>query len=215
MNYTRRVSLLAFAMLSMVCAGNAKADLVLEFSIDGGSTFGDSFVVENDSTSTLSVFLSETAPDTVLSDDGLLGFGLRGSLASGSGSITSGNIDPVFDFTNTEEFTATSLAWEGLVFNNTVPQGSRILLGQFDYQLAGDETSVFEFVDFTPGSGSANANWLTGGGAELDEAIFGAGSPGVFQLTLSTSAIPEPASATMLAAASLVLIIRRRRELIA
>ena len=196
----------------MAGASNAYADYTVEFSIDGGSTFGNSFIVDNGASATVSVFLTESAPDSTVTNDGLLGFGLSGVLSSGPGEVTFADLDPIWDFPSTEEFTATSLDWEGLVFSNSAPLGPRVLLGQFGYNVTGEGTSSLTFSDIQPGSGSANANWLSGGGAELDEAIFGSESTGSFQLTFSTEGIPEPASATILAATSLGFFVRRRRK---
>ena len=212
MSIQKIVTAVCLTVLTFNFSSSVKADNLLEFSIDGGNTFGDSFVIDADSSVEVDIFLSETAPDTALANDGLVGFGLRGLLGStDAGSISAGNLDSVYDFPATEEFTADSVTLEGLVLNNPVPTGSRIALGSFLFDSSGEGTSILTFGDIQPGAGSANANWLTGAGVELDEAVFGAGSAGTFRLTLSTSAIPEPSSLMVLGLVSAVTVLRRKR----
>ncbi len=215
MSYQKITNTLLLLVLTLSWSASSNADNVIQFSIDNGSTFGNSFNIDPGSSVNVGVFLTESSPDTALANDGLLGFGLTGNLASSNiGVISAASPEPVFDFQATNEFTATSINWEALVNNNTIPTGSRIALGSFQFDSTADGTSTFTFGDIQPGSGSANVNWLTGAGTELDEAIFGTGAAGTFQLTLSTAAVPEPGSAGVIAMGSLLLILRRRRNIV-
>ena len=187
-------SVLSFGLIVCV-APIARAELSIEFSIDDGNTFGNAFEIEEGSVTTIGLFLSQMGSNSVLNDEGLLGFGLAGTLEAGSvGEITSVTNNPIFDFQTGEAFTAGTITMEAAVFNNAIPTGSSLFLGEFDFTSTGPGESNFLFTDLTPGSGSANASWLSGTGTELDEQIFGSGSTESFGLTLTTTAVPEPGS---------------------
>ncbi|MEL7500229.1 MAG: PEP-CTERM sorting domain-containing protein [Planctomycetota bacterium] len=212
MSYQKITNTMLLLVLTLSWSANANADIVIQFSIDDGATFGDSFNIDRGSSVNVGVFLTESSPDTALANDGLLGFGLTGNLASSNfGAISAASPDSAFDFQATNEFSATSIDWESLVLNNSVPTGSRIALGSFQFDSIADGISTFTFGDIQPGAGSTNANWLSGAGVELDEAVFGTGAADTFQLTLSTTAIPEPGSASMFAMGAMLLVLRRRR----
>lgn len=208
------LSLLSFVFLASI--GEARAGLVLEFSVDGGATFGNSFRVAENSSTTVGVVIAEFAPDTILSDQGLLGFGLAGSvLQPDSGFISNASIDPVFDFKTTDQFTGESISWEAAVFLNSVPTGSRIQLGSFQFDATGLGDTTIEFGDIQPGTGSANVNWLSGGFDELDEVIFGPGGNDTPRLSFSVVAVPEPSSFALIAVGALASIgwgLRRKRR---
>jgi hypothetical protein len=214
MSYYKIPAALFLLVFSLSFSASSHADNLIQFSIDGGSTFGDSFVIDTGSSVDAGVFLSETSPDTALSDDGLLGFGLTGTLASAdAGVIAAASPDSVFDLLTTDEFTSTTINWESAAFSNAAPTGSSIALGSFGFDSIADGTSTLTFGDIQPGAGSANANWLTGAGAELDQNIFGSGSTGTFQVSISTSAVPEPSSVVLLGLASSLVFVRRRRKI--
>jgi hypothetical protein len=85
-----------------------------------------------------------------------------------------------------------------------------IYLGSFDVTTVADGTTIFSFADIQPGTGAANANWLTPDATVLDESIFGAGGVETFDLTI-VSQVPEPCSGTLLAFLCVGLVRRRAR----
>jgi hypothetical protein len=201
---------LCLLVLMLAYNTTAHADNLIQFSIDGGTTFGDSFVIDAGSTVDVGVFLSETAPDTVLNDDGLFGFGLTGILSSGAaGAIADASPETVFNGVFTNEFDASSITWNVGVLTGDVPTGSSIALGSFQFDSSGDGASTLTFADIDPDA----PNWLAGDGTtELDDNIFGAGSTRTFQLNLSTTAVPEPSSVVLLGLASTLGLLRRKRS---
>ncbi|MEO1526976.1 MAG: PEP-CTERM sorting domain-containing protein [Planctomycetota bacterium] len=213
MSFSRKIiPVVAFVAFLGSCS-TASAELSIDFSIDDGNTFGNAFEIEDGSVTTIGLFLSQMGGTSVLNDEGLLGFGLAGTLEAGSpGEITSVTNNPVFDFETTEQFTSGTVAMEAAVLTNAPPTGSRIFLGEFEFTSTGIGQSTFQFADLTPGSGSANVSWLSGTGTELDEQIFGADSIESFGLTLSTTAIPEPSSASLMFFGLSAFVLRRRRR---
>ncbi len=200
-------------ILSACLSSQLNADVVVAFSTDNGNSLSNEANILAGDLVTVSVFLAESNPDTILANDGLLGFGLTGiANLDGSGTITDAGHNPVFDFSSTDDFSSSSIDWEALVLNNTVPTGSRILLGSFDFQTVSDGSTTFEFGDIQPGSTSAEANWLSGAGSELDQVIFGTGSSDTFQFVVNVSSVPEPASSAILLLGSLALACNRRRS---
>ncbi len=185
----------------------------LDFSIDGGNSFGNSFDVATGSTTNVEVYLSDVAPGTVLSSEGLFGFGLRGDLDStAAGSVASASINPTFDFVTTDDFNAIAIEWEAAVLANSIPTASSVLLGSFQFNSTGSGVSALTFGDIDPGSTSLEANWLSGFGTELDESIFGSGSANTFVLSLNSNAVPEPGTASLFVFGSMVLSAFRRRR---
>ncbi|MCC9602647.1 PEP-CTERM sorting domain-containing protein [Stieleria sp. JC731] len=192
---------------------NADAALMINFSVDDGASFGNSFTIEEGSVTKIGIFLSESGNTSILTDEGLLGFGLTGTLEAASpGTITSVTTNPVFDFNTGEAFTSQSITMESAIFTNPVPTGSSIFLGDFEFASTGAGESNFLFSDLTPGSGTANASWLSGIGTELDSQIFGTGSADNFGLTLNTTAVPEPGSFGLFLIGLPALLLNRRRR---
>ncbi len=201
--------------LSCVLSQIASADLVLSFSIDGGTNFDSEFDVLAGDSLTVGVYLQETALDTILTDEGLLGFGLAAVTSpTNLGLISAATINPTFDFPSTNEFTASTTNWEATVFLNSAPSGTAVELGTFQFDTNANGTTVFSFSDIQPGTGSANTNWLTGlSGSELDQQIFGAGSSNTFQFSINaSSAVPEPSSIVMLSCLAFLFVGTRRKQ---
>lgn len=199
-----------FALMLFVAASVSAQEI--NFSIDGGSTFDDSFTIGSGSSTTVEVYLSEIPPDTTLTSDGLFGFSLRGDLTGGSpGSIASASFNPQFDFPITDNFNSVAIEWEAAVLANAIPKASNILLGNFQYASSGPGVSTFSFSDLRPGADPGDAGWLTENAAELDQLIFGPGATDSFSLTLSTNAVPEPTSLVLIAFATAGLTVCRRR----
>lgn len=201
--------LLAIALL--VFGGATCTAQQLDFSIDGGSSFGNSFNIANGSSTNVDVYLSEVPPDTTLSTEGLFSLGLKGDLVSTAfGSIASASINPNFDFVTSDSSNTIALEWEAAVLANTIPRTPSVLLGSFQFDSTGAGVSSFTFGDIRTGG---DINWLTEAGAELDESIFGLGSTGTYSLTLST-AVPEPCSAALIVIGAILAGSRRRKHII-
>lgn len=199
--------LLAIALLVF---GNAACSAQqLEFSIDGGSSFGNSFNIAEGSSTNVDVYLSQILPDTTLSTEGLFSLGLKGDLDSAAfGTISSASVDPTYDFVTTDSFNTIALEWEAAVLANAVPKSSSIRLGGFQFDSTGAGVSSFTFGDVRTG---ADMNWFTESATELDESIFGAGSTGMYSLTLNT-AVPEPCAVPLILVGAMLVSSRRRKQ---
>ncbi len=208
------VTQLIYTVILFACLSpQLNADVSLAFSTDNGGSFSNEANVLAGDLVKVTVFLAESTPDTVLATDGLLGFGLTGfATLSGSGTITAASHSSEFDFSSTDSFSTSMLDWEALVLNNAVPTGSNIVLGSFDFQTVADGSTAIEFGDIQPGSTSAEANWLSGAGSELDEVIFGTGATDTFQFRINVSSVPEPSSAAVILLGSFLLAFGRRRK---
>jgi hypothetical protein len=193
--------------------GVANADLFALFSDDGGTTFSNSYTVTTGSTLTIDVFLGQSSPNTELTDEGLFSLGLAATSPSAASAIVTGTtLNPTFDFVSTDSFTSTSIDWEAAVLANAVPMGSEILLGSFDLATTADGVTVFSFGDIQPGTGAANANWLTPDSTVLDELIFDARSEESYGLTIeAVSNVPEPGAAGLVGLFCIALARRRVR----
>ena len=205
-----QTKLLAIALLlfgSVTCSAQQ-----LNFSIDGGNSFGNSFNIASGSSTNVDVFLSEVPPDTTLSTAGLFSLGLAADLDSAAfGTISSADLNPVYDFITTDSFNTIAIEWEAAVLANTIPTGSSIRLGSFQFDSTAAGVSSFTFGDSQPGSGGINDNWFTGSGVLLDDLIFGAGSTGTFSLTLNSAAVPEPGTVSLILFGTMLAGFRRRK----
>ncbi|MEM9412538.1 MAG: hypothetical protein AAGA30_15595 [Planctomycetota bacterium] len=192
-----------FSVCTLLVIGlsqNATADLILTFSNDDGVTFGDNLEITDGQTGVVSIYLAQTDPTTLLSVDGLTGFGLSVDLEStGAGTLVSSEVDSAFDFVQTEEFTETTALLDAAAFFNSTPVASMVRLGSFEFSATRQGTATLSIGDIRPGDTSADVNWLSGTGAELDQLVFGSGSANRFDLTLSVVPVPEPGYCTTIA----------------
>lgn len=193
--------------------GTANADIFALFSDDNGATFSNSYVVTTGSTLTVDVFLGQNGGNTELTDSGLFTFGLAATAPStASGSISSATLNPDFDLPLTDQFDADSIDWNAAVLANSAPTGNEVLLGSFDWTTVADGTTTLSFGDILPGTGAANATWVTDNGVTLDEIIFGPGATDTFDLTIEAiSQVPEPGSAALIGFLFVGLMGRRVR----
>jgi len=213
MNFKRTTYCFLVGLLATSVCRPASADLVLTFSIDSGANFSNSFDVMTGDSLSIGVYLNETAPDTILADEGFFGFGLTAVAApTGFGTISAASILPLYDFNTIDEFTASTIDWEAAIFLNDIPVGPSHLLGTFQFDTTVDGSTVITFADRLPGTGTPNVGWLSGFGNELDQLIFGAGATDTFDLTITAIAIPEPGSCVLLAVALIGITFRRRRR---
>jgi len=182
----------------------------LDFSIDGGNSFGNSFDIGVGSSTDVEVYLSEIPPDALLSTEGLFGFGLLGDLdMAAPGEITAASINAEFDFVSSSNFNSVAIEWDAAVLANSIPTQSRVLLGNIQFDSSGAGVSMFTFGDRLPGTGTANASWLTGIGTELDELVFGTGATNTYSLALK--AVPEPVALPLILISAMALGVRRKR----
>jgi len=211
MNF-RNLATVAACFLVLLVYGQRTSDAqTLGFSIDGGNTFSNSFDVVTGSSTDIEVYLSDLAPSTILSSEGLFGLGLQGDLDStAAGSIGSATLNPTYDFVTTDNFNALAIEWEAAVLVNNIPTASSILLGTFQFDSTANGVSALTFGDIRPGATSAEASWVTGLGNELDESIFGTGATNTFVLSLNS--IPEPGTASLFVVGSMLLSAFGRRR---
>jgi len=145
------------------------------------------------------VFLNEDDADNILDIEGLFGLGLTAvATPTTCGVISAAMIDPLYDFNTIDEFTDSTIDWEAAILLNDIPVAQSIFLGSFQFDTTASGTTVFSFADRLPGTGTANVNWLSGAGTELDQLIFGAGATGTFDLTINSTVIPEPGSSGLI-----------------
>lgn len=207
--FSSRLRVVALLLtINLAFAASASADLVLNFSTDGGATFSNDFEVVTGSDLLIEVYLVDTdGAGGILDTQGLFSLDLLGELmATDFGTITGAGPDPVFDGIITDSFTDDTFEWQAAVQANLPPATETIALGTFRFETTDHGVSTFEFSDRETGT----SGWATGSATILDEEIFGAGSANSFTLTVTS--IPEPTSACVLLAGLAVTFARRRRS---
>jgi len=215
MSFKKIIVRLFFGLLATSVCHPATAGLTLGFSADSGASFLDSFDVLTGDSVTIGVYINEDADDDILDTVGFFGFGLTAVAAPTTfGAISAAAIDPLYDFNTIDEFTGSTIDWEAAIFLNDIPIGQSIFLGSFQFDTTADGSTVFTFADLLPGTGSANTGWLDGFGNELDQLIFGAGATNTYQLTITSTTIPEPGSFAFCVVGMLIAGTRRRRTLV-
>lgn len=205
--------ILVAALLTQISIGPASADVFLSFSEDGGATFAENFETRVDESLTIGIYLRESAPDTVLSNEGLVSFGVRVNALPGQvGTIFGATPDSRFDLENHNVTTSTGFDWEYADTDPITDLGSIVRLGSFEYEANSLGTTTFSVEDRLIGSGIGNASWLTPSLGVLDEQIFGSNAEDSFQFSISTTAIPEPSTLLPCGLATLFLLRRTRRQ---
>ncbi len=212
MNKQHFTKILALLVAATCLGGTAQAETVLQFSNDSGTTFANAFTVDTGETATVQIFLTETAADTQLVNDGLIGFGLDLVHSEGLGNISSADPNSFFDLENHDVRSANGFQWEYFESNSTGLRASTVLIGTLDFATTGEGTTTFTVSDRLVGSGFTNASWLTSTVSALDEEIFGSGASETFGFSISTTAVPEPSSIILLCATSIGFLAIRRRK---
>ena len=207
------LALVLFTFWNVLCfCQPLTADLLIAFSADGGSTFDTEFDVATGDQIGIWIYAIETSPDTVLSAEGLVSFGMDvNSNGNDFGMILSNQINPEFDFASHDVDTATGFEWEFADSSNLGVSGNSILLGCFEYQTTADGETVFGVSDRASGTGIENASWLTPALNILDEEFFGPGAAEEFQFQIVASSVPEPSGIAVLFMATGIAVIARRR----
>lgn len=199
---------LIVALTSLVLfAANVSADIVVTFS--DGSTSGTEFYATTGETVTMFVSVEETLPNSEMTDNFLIGFGLKADYSAVSGiaaTITSNSVDAAFDTTTDASFTSSQLNLAGIDIDfasNGFPQGPTILLGKFDLLLSAPGTTQFDFGDYD----SVLDDFVTSDAQELDSIIFANGRSFDFSIT----AVPEPSAISLLSLFGISALARRRK----
>ncbi len=199
---------LIVALTSLVLfAANVSADIVVTFS--DGSTSGTEFNATTGETVTMFVSVEETLPNSEMTDNFLIGFGLKADYSAVSGTaatITSNSVDAAFDTTTDASFTSSQLNLAGIDIDfasNGFPQGPTILLGKFDLLLSAPGTTQFDFGDYD----SVLDDFVTSDAQELDSIIFANGRSFDFSIT----AVPEPSAISLLSLFGISALARRRK----
>ncbi|MEO1616235.1 MAG: PEP-CTERM sorting domain-containing protein [Planctomycetota bacterium] len=189
------------------------AGLTLNFSGDNGASFSDSFDAQVGDALTIGVYIQQTAPDTILTDDGMVGWGFdltRDNVALGSVSNAAAN--SVYDFENHNVTTSTGFEWEyGTTSTDPADfRDSQFHLGSFQFNPMGGGSTLFTVQDRKIGTGFANSSWLTPSASDFDEQLFGSGATGSFQFSVNVTAVPEPSSLVVISGVAGLCILRRR-----
>ncbi len=213
MNFKKTIFCLLFGLLATGISRPATAAITLGFSVDNGTSFSNSIDLLTGDSVTVGVYLNDDAPGGILDTVGFFGFGLTAATAPTTfGTISAASIDPLYDFNTIDEFTGSTIDWEAAIFLTSIPTGQSIFMGSFQFDTTADGSTVFTFADRLTGTGTANTGWLDGAGNELDQLLFGPGATGTFELTITSAAVPEPATMSLLAMGGLALLGRRRRR---
>ena len=188
------------------------ADLTIGFSTDEGISFVDRHLIPIGESVSVDVYLRDSEAGGVLDSDGLFGFGLR-AVSSGPplGEFQKSTINPIFDL-STDDSTETEIIWDGGILDSDIPNGQNLFLGRFDFVSTSAGTSLLEFSDLDPGTGSDNANWVSASADVLDELIFDTANGGQAMYPLTIVAVPEPSSLSFVASAVLFAATRRRKS---
>ncbi len=169
------------------------ADIFVDFSVDDGVTFSDSFNVLVGESIEVGIYVRETDPDDVLRNDGLFGYGVQLERSNGGAEISEVATNPDFDFEDpNNEADESSIKWTASVFANDPPTNAAVLLLNVTFGSNVVGATEFQVGDQQPGTGSGDINWLSGLGEELDQRIFGNGAADQFSFSLNFTAIPEP-----------------------
>ncbi|MFK7737688.1 MAG: PEP-CTERM sorting domain-containing protein [Pirellulaceae bacterium] len=206
-------------MMLLLCIGliatsrAAHADLVISFSTDQGATFGSNFELQVDDDLTVGIFLRQTAPDDILTTEGLSSFGLDlVATTSEFGEVANPSVNSQFDFEETSMETPTGFQWEYASASDEGVRASSVFLGEFDFASRSVGQTDFTLTDLFPGTGPGDASWFTSEITELDERIFGTGAAGSYQFSINSTAVPEPSSLLLLGAIGAVATQVRRRQ---
>jgi len=213
MNFRKTICCLFLGLLATAVCRPATAALTLGFSIDNGSNFSESFDLLTGESVAVGVYLNDDVSGGILETAGFFGFGLTAAAPTTFGTISAASIDPLYDFGTIDQFTGSTIDWEAAIFLNSTPTGQSILIGSFQFDATADGSTVLTFGDRLVGTGPVNAGWLDGLGNELDQSIFGPGATGTFQLTITSTTIPEPGTSGLMVAALIGVAVRRKRRI--
>ena len=202
------------SLLTIVCSARlATAELILGVSADNGTTFATDFDVQVGDSLNLGIYLQQTGPNTILTDEGIVSWGFDLSRSpTDLGTISNASANTVFDFENHNVTTASGFEWEYADSSDFGLQGDAIFLGSFEFDATADGTSLFAIEDRIIGGGAFSANWFTPLFTDLDEQIFGTFATNQFQFSVNATAVPEPSSFILLGSVAGLLLGRRRRD---
>lgn len=174
--------------------GAAPAHAGLIYSFDKAS-----YTVPVGGKVSVQVFLQQTPPTTILTDEGLFSAGVKVSSGAAAQVLGIGDIlaNPAFDDVTHRAVVGSSAELSEVAFlNPTVfppPGGDRILLGTFTFTGLSTGVSPLSAGDLFPSPQIEN---VTGVGTPLD-ALIGAGTANI-NVTPAQAAVPEPTSLLLL-----------------
>jgi hypothetical protein len=204
-------SLILSTLVWLLCHLTARADLVLNFSLDDGSTFTNTVTTGLSDSVQVSVFLSQSDPETRLTDIGLQNFGTKATFSPGfveiSNPVVSNPFVPVF--ASIDNATG-NLELAGLTFSPV--QSANVKLGEFTLLTSSAGTTVLDFGDFDPSASASN--FTLGNDADLDPGLFsssGQGSDRSRSYRFTVTSVPEPSSMLLVSVGGAALIFRRRK----
>lgn len=198
---------LSFFVASLMCLNVSYGAIVYSFDQAG-------FTVNAGGTVDVDVYLEQTGGDTILTDDGLFGYGVRllfntPPIPSDPAAVLAESdilANPAFDdaaFATVELISGESAGASGSVLDPFSPLvGSRILLGTFTF--TGGNT-VGEVTNLTATDFSGLDETISGLGTPLDSMVQDGFA------TITVTAVPEPSSILILFAGGVAAIMRRRR----
>ena len=200
------------ALMSFFTCHHANADLTIEFSEDNGVTFSNAFSAQIGEQLDVGIYLGQTGVDSVLTDEGLISFGLELSmLQTDFGSISNVAANPAFDVENDLFSSDSRFVLEYGQSSGVGVTGNQVLLATFTFEPTRDGNTQFAITDRLVGSGIGNASWLTPSFGFLDEDIFGAGAAGSFEFSVNVVGIPEPSNVILVVTSAGFFLARRNR----
>lgn len=209
---SQKLSVILSTLVWLMSHLTARADLLLTFSLDDGSTFTNSVTMGVTDSIQVGVFLRQSDPETRLTDIGLQNFGTKATFNPGLIEISNQEVSksfiPVFDSINN---TTGNLELAGLTFSPL--NSENIKLAEFTLLASSFGTTVLDFGDFDPSPTASN--FTLGNDADLDPSLFspsGQGSDRSRSYRLTVTAVPEPSATLLVSIGGSALVFRRRKR---
>lgn len=181
-----------------------QAGFVLQFSPNNTLNelqlnVGDTFSVN--------IYLAQTGSENRLVDDGLVGFGVRGTYNSSILQSTGGSVNPAFAITPTVDSTQPGQV-DAFGGSLAPPQQAAILLTTVNFQAILPGVTSLSVGDLDNGLSDFALNDLAT--TDLDPILFGASLNQTYSLNITVVAVPEPTILPCVLALS--MLFRNRRS---
>jgi len=186
-------SLMLFLVCTLALAPTVQAALMFEFANSAGVPQSDFSISAAGGTAEIQLYLRQTAPDMILSTEGLLSAGVELSYNGAVAHVANaGAVAPNLDFDVLADVSfpdANSVGLDLLSSTGVTAVGDRILLGTFTFTGLSNGIMSLSTADLTPVSGVDNT--ISVGGTVLDELI--ANATATLQVG-DVEVVPEPSS---------------------
>ncbi len=208
--FSRNILRVTVALFALCSSRSAFADLIIDFSVDGGATFISSFETNVGATSTFEVFIREVGVENRLSTIGLVETGTRATFNTGRGQVLSISIpqDRLAPRSNFSNASGSGFVLMESAFDQP-GRGSSVKLGEFVFLASQQGATEFRFGDANRLLTFSNFTLATvPAGFDLDPELFGGDRGRTYNLTIT--AVPEPSLVSLLPCALYLWTFRRR-----